>query len=113
MIFIRQSFDLNPCHIITTNYDNLLEQEIENEFKQFAIIREDEDMPNMSYPNSLIKRCTDDYDTNNIVLTESDYYNYANNFPLIRSFVTSLFLPVKYYCLLASLCRLKPQDDIE
>ena len=82
--------DLNPCHIITTNYDNLLEQEIENEFKQFAIIREDEDMPNMSYPNSLIKM-HGDYDTNNIVLTESDYYNYANNFPLIRSFVTSLF----------------------
>lgn len=82
--------DLNPCHIITTNYDNLLEQEIENEFKQFAIIREDEDMPNMSYPNSLIKM-HGDYDTNNIVLTESDYYNYAKNFPLIRSFVISLF----------------------
>ena len=82
--------DLNPCHIITTNYDNLLEQEIENEFKQFAIIREDEDMPKMSYPNSLIKM-HGDYDTNNIVLTESDYYNYAKNFPLIRSFVTSLF----------------------
>ena len=82
--------DLNPCHIITTNYDNLLEQEIENEFKQFAIIREDKDMPNMSYPNSLIKM-HGDYDTNNIVLTELDYYNYAKNFPLIRSFVTSLF----------------------
>lgn len=82
--------DLNPCHIITTNYDNLLEQEIENEFKQFDIIREDKDMPNMAYPNSLIKM-HGDYDTNNIVLTESDYYNYGKNFPLIRSFVLSLF----------------------
>lgn len=82
--------DLNPCHIITTNYDNLLEQEIENEFKQFDIIREDIDMPNMSYPNSLIKM-HGDFDTNNIVLTESDYYNYGKNFPLIRSFVLSLF----------------------
>lgn len=82
--------DLNPCHIITTNYDNLIEQEIENEFKQFDIIREDKDMPNMSYPNSLIKM-HGDYDTHNIVLTESDYYNYGKNFPLIRSFVLSLF----------------------
>lgn len=32
-----------------------------------------------------------DYETDNIVLTENDYYNYPNNFPLIRSFVQSLF----------------------
>lgn len=82
--------DLNPCHIITTNYDNLIEQEIENEFKQFAIIREDKDLPNMSYPNCLVKM-HGDFETNNIVLTESDYYNYGRNYPLIRSYVLSLF----------------------
>ncbi len=82
--------DLNPCHIITTNYDNLIEQEIENEFKQFAIIREDKDMPNMAYPNCLIKM-HGDFETNNIVLTESDYYSYGKNYPLIRSYILSLF----------------------
>lgn len=82
--------DLTPCHIITTNYDNLIEQEIENEFKQFAIIREDKDLPNVSYPNCLIKM-HGDFETNNIVLTESDYYNYGRNYSLIRSFVLSLF----------------------
>jgi len=81
---------LKPCHIITTNYDNLLEQEIAKEFKQFDVIREDEDMPNMAYPNSLIKM-HGDFDRNNIVLTEEDYYNYEKNFPLIRSFILSLF----------------------
>lgn len=81
---------LKPCHIITTNYDNLFEQEIVKEFKQFDVIREDRDMPNMSYPNSLIKM-HGDFDKNNIVLTEEDYYNYEKNFPLIRSFVLSLF----------------------
>jgi hypothetical protein len=86
----KSILDLRPAHIITTNYDNLLEQEIQNEFKQFAIIKEDRDMPNMSYPNSLIKM-HGDFDTNNIVLTESDYHNYQRNFPLIRSFVLSLF----------------------
>ena len=81
---------LKPSHIITTNYDNLLEQEIVKEFKQFDVIREDSDMPNMSYPNSLIKM-HGDFDKNNIVLTEEDYYNYEKNFPLIRSFILSLF----------------------
>ena len=81
---------LNPCHIITTNYDNLIEQEIQNEFKQFAIIKEDRDLPNMLYSNSVVKM-HGDFATNNIVLTESDYHNYAKNFPLIRSFVISLF----------------------
>lgn len=81
---------LNPCHIITTNYDNLLEQEISNEYKQFTIIREDKDIPNMAYPNSLVKM-HGDFDSDNIVLTEKDYYDYHKNFPLIRSFVLSLF----------------------
>ena len=81
---------LNPCHIITTNYDNLLEQEIQNEFKQYAVIREDRDLPNMLYANSVIKM-HGDFDTNNIVLTESDYHNYSKTFPLIRSFIISLF----------------------
>jgi len=81
---------LNPCNIITTNYDDLLEQEINNEFKQYDIIRQDKDLPRMMYPNTLIKM-HGDYITDNIVLTEEDYYNYSRNFPLIRSYVMSLF----------------------
>lgn len=86
----RAILDLNPNHIITTNYDDLLEQEIQNEFKQFAVIRENKDMSHMSYPNTLIKM-HGDYDSDNIVLTEEDYYNYSKNFSLIRSYVLSLF----------------------
>jgi hypothetical protein len=82
--------DLKPCHIITTNYDDLFEQEIQNEYKQYSVVRRDGDIPKMSYPNALIKM-HGDFDRHNIVLTESDYYNYARNFPLIRSFVLSLF----------------------
>lgn len=32
-----------------------------------------------------------DFNVGNIVLTENDYYNYNNNFPLINAFVKSLF----------------------
>ncbi|MBD5272671.1 MAG: hypothetical protein HDS42_05335 [Bacteroides sp.] len=83
-------FNLNPVHILTTNYDDLLEQELETEFKQYDIIREDLDLPNMIYSSALVKM-HGDFLKNNIVLTETDYYNYSKNFPLIRSFVQSIF----------------------
>lgn len=86
----KRILSLNPSHIVTTNYDDLIEQEIQNEYIQYTIIREDKDIPQMVYPNSLIKM-HGDYVTNNIVLTETDYYNYKNNFPLVRAFVQSLF----------------------
>ena len=81
---------LKPCHIITTNYDDLFEQEIQNEYKQYSVVRKDSDIPRMFYPNSLIKM-HGDFDSDNIVLTESDYYNYNKTFPLTHSFVLSLF----------------------
>lgn len=81
---------LNPCHIITTNYDDLIEQELSKEFLQYHIIREDKDIPQMTCPNTLVKM-HGDYSTDNIVLTESDYFNYKNNFPLTKAYVQSLF----------------------
>lgn len=82
--------NLNPCHIITTNYDDLLEQALRNIGKQYQLIRKDEDLPHTQYANMLIKM-HGDFETNNIVLTENDYYNYKDNFPLINAFVQSLF----------------------
>lgn len=82
--------DLKPCHIITTNYDNLIEQSVLRRFKQYYIIRKDADLPYIQYQNTVVKM-HGDFETDNIVLTESDYYNYSENFPLIQSFVQSLF----------------------
>ena len=81
---------LNPCHIITTNYDDLIEQELNNQFLQYDIVREDKDIPQIAYPNVLVKM-HGDYITDNIVLTETDYYNYSKNFPLTRAFVQAIF----------------------
>lgn len=86
----KELLALTPAHIITTNYDDLIEQEIRNEYKQFAIVRSDKDMPNMTYPNALIKM-HGDYTLGNIVLAENDYYNYPKTFALTRAFVQSLF----------------------
>lgn len=86
----KRIIELNPCHIVTTNYDDLIEQELLNEFIQYTVVREDKDIPQMVYPNVLVKM-HGDYAKDNIVLTETDYYNYSNNFPLIRAFVQSIF----------------------
>ena len=68
----------------------MVEQELANEFKQYDIIREDKDIPQMENQHCLVKM-HGDYATDNIVLTEKDYFDYKNNFPLIRAFVQSLF----------------------
>ena len=82
--------DLKPCHIITTNYDDLIEQAVLQKFQQYYVIRRDADLPYVQYQNTLIKM-HGDFEANNIVLTENDYYNYSTNFPLIQSYVQSLF----------------------
>lgn len=86
----RSILSLNPCHIITTNYDDLIEQELVNEFMQYDVVREDKDIPQMVHPNTLVKM-HGDFSKDNIVLTEKDYYDYKRNFPLIRAYVQSLF----------------------
>lgn len=86
----RSILSLNPCHIITTNYDDLIEQELQNEFMQYDVVREDKDITHIVCPNTLVKMhgdCAKD----NIVLTEKDYYDYSTNFPLIKAYVQSLF----------------------
>ena len=83
-------FDLNPVHVITTNYDNLLEQVIVSNNLQYFKICQDKDLPYSNYNQFLIKM-HGDLEKGNIVLTEDDYINYENNFPLISSFVKSLF----------------------
>ena len=89
-ILHKSILQLNPAHIITTNYDDLLEQAIRSEYKQYDVVSQDKDLPYYRYPQKLVKM-HGDFKTGNIVLSEEDYYNYSTNFPLIRSFVSSLF----------------------
>lgn len=81
---------LNPCHIITTNYDNLLEQAIVKSRDSYFVVKRDEDLPYNRGERMLLKM-HGDFASDNIVLTEDDYLDYARNFPLMRSYVMSLF----------------------
>ncbi len=82
--------ELNPCHIVTTNYDDLLEQSALQNNKQYYVVAKDSHLPANQGERMLVKM-HGDFKEGNIVLTENDYYDYSRNFPLIRSFLLSLF----------------------
>jgi len=83
-------FDLNPEHILTTNFDNLLEQVIESNSHPFSIIRRDNDFPYSENTKYLVK-VHGDLGENDFVLKENDYLNYSINHPLIEAFLKSVF----------------------
>lgn len=80
---------LQPCHIITTNYDTLLEQALAAHKAPFSTISRDQDLT-VAREKFLLIKMHGDFSADNIVLSEQDYYDYERNFPLIRAFVLSL-----------------------
>lgn len=88
---------LNPCHIITTNYDNLIETAVENSRCHYSVIRDDKDIPFAKSSRFIIKM-HGDFISRKIVLTETDYYNYSNEYPLIDTLVKSIFASKTILC---------------
>ena len=84
---IPKIFDLHPQHIITTNFDTLLEDSDNSNFK---LIVKNTDLANSKVNNYIIKM-HGDFENENIVLKESDYHYYRDNFKLIDNFVRSVF----------------------
>lgn len=82
---------LNPCHIITTNYDTLFEDAALRNNRQYHVVAIDTDLPR-NHGEKLIVKMHGDLKHHNIILTENDYFDYARKFPLIRSFVISQFV---------------------
>lgn len=83
-------FELNPQHIITTNYDHYFENIIENKGLPFSVISKDIDLPYAEYKNLLIKY-HGDFENKNIVFKEIDYLEFSKNNTLKEIFVKSLF----------------------
>jgi len=83
-------FELNPAHIITTNYDRLIEIFDEQNGSNYFVVKKDEDLP-YSSKNKMIIKMHGDIDIGNFVLREDDYLNYSINFRLIETFIKSLF----------------------
>lgn len=83
---------LQPEHIITTNYDHLLEDVNDPRVSKYAVIMKDEDILSKKGRNYIIKMHGDIDDIENIVLREDDYLNYSQNHIIIETFIKSLLI---------------------
>lgn len=86
----RLLLELRPRHIVTTNWDNLLEKEILRQGRLYFTVVTD-DMLASSPSSQLLIKMHGDLDHRNIVIRESDYAGYADSRPLIENYVKSLF----------------------
>lgn len=82
-------FELNPYHVVTTNYDELLEEEARNKGMFYDVVSKDKDLPYTPNNNMIIKM-HGDLKNKNIVLKEDDYLSYFKNFKLIENYIKSL-----------------------
>lgn len=85
---------LKPDHIITTNYDHLLEKSLikqELDYK-YGVVYDDETFINKAqkYDHYLIKMHGDLDDFDSIVLKENDYLNYENKRPFTSNYINNL-----------------------
>lgn len=88
----RIIFQIVPHHIITTNYDKLLEKSGDLNVRYYTSILNDEDLLSKAGSHYLIKMHGDIDDPEHIVLKESDYIRYELEHPLLEAFIESLFI---------------------
>ena len=81
--------DFNTETIITTNYDNLIEQAAENKGIFLQVISQDKDLPYRKAGKELIK-IHGDFEHDNYVLKEDDYLHYHSNFKLTENYIKSI-----------------------
>lgn len=78
-----------PNHIITTNYDHLMEEALQGRRHYYQCISTDGEIP-YRYSSHEIIKMHGDFEHNNFVLKEDDYLSYSENFRLIETYVKAL-----------------------
>lgn len=85
-------FSVFPRHIITTNYDPLLEKSHSANSLLYSVVTQDSDLLAEASDRYIIKMHGDLEKTETIVLKESDYIKYEQEHPLISTFIKSLLV---------------------
>ncbi|WP_372999851.1 SIR2 family protein [Lutispora sp.] len=80
---------LNPCHVITTNYDDFLEKAFIANGEFLDVVQKDSEIP-YSKNSRMIIKMHGGFTYNNFVFKEDDYLNYSHNFALIEIFIKAL-----------------------
>lgn len=87
----REILKIQPAHIITTNYDNLLEDTLCKSVRKYDVIKKNEDIPYIKSKHYLIKM-HGDLQEQNIVLKEDDYSDYNENYYMIAALIKALIM---------------------
>ena len=82
-------FKMSPRHIVTTNFDDLLEQAASKFSGFYHTVKDDFDLPYDAI-NKMVIKMHGDFSKKNIVLKEDDFLSYSNNFRLIENYIKSL-----------------------
>lgn len=77
---------LHPDHIITTNFDHLMD------YGDYTVIRSDADLLKAASGHYLIKMHGDLNDMESMVIKEDDYLQYSETHPLIELLIKSLLI---------------------
>lgn len=85
-------FTILPHHIITTNYDSLLEDSTNLNSQLYTVVSQDSDLLSKASDRYIIKMHGDLKAPDTIVLKESDYIDYEQKHPLISTFIRSLLV---------------------
>lgn len=80
--------NIHPKHIVTTNYDKLMDQVVPD----YAIIRQDKDLFRAEAEHYLIKMHGDIDNIKDIVFKETDYLQYSETHRLMETFLKSLLI---------------------
>lgn len=86
----KELLRLNPHSIITTNFDELLEDAAIVNCQSFRVIACDSEVPSINGDRFILK-VHGDLSHKNIVLKEEDYLNYSENFKLIETLLKAIF----------------------
>lgn len=81
-----------PTHIITTNYDSLLEDSSDINAQLYTVVSQDSELLSGAGARYIVKMHGDLNKPETMVLKESDYINYEQNHILISTFIKSLLI---------------------
>ena len=85
-------FDILPDHIITTNYDSLLEDSESVNAGMYTVISDDKELINNAGKNYIIKMHGTFENPESMILKESDYIEYDHTHPLISTFIKGILV---------------------
>ncbi|WP_225087092.1 SIR2 family protein [Pectobacterium colocasium] len=88
--FHKKLFYLNPHHVITTNWDNLIEKTVKEMSLAYELVSSDTDLAQSNLDKKIIKM-HGDFRQHNFIFKEDDYLKYSQNFPLIENYIKGIF----------------------